>query len=112
STASSISSRASLSPISSARSQIPLVSRSRRGLRMGLNNSGFRPSARARKLRRDRRTSGIWERALEMGDKLARELIDEAVEALGAGIASAVNLLDVEAVIIGGGIGVRLRQPY
>jgi glucokinase len=61
---------------------------------------------------RDRLTSGIWERALDAGDKLARELIDEAVEALGAGIASAVNLLDVEAVIIGGGIGVRLGQPY
>jgi glucokinase len=61
---------------------------------------------------RDRLTSGIWERALDAGDKLARELIDEAVEALGAGIASAVNLLDVEAVIIGGGIGVRLGRPY
>jgi glucokinase len=65
-----------------------------------------------RKHERDRLTSGIWERALEADDKLARELIDEAVEALGAGIASAVNLLDVEAVIIGGGIGVRLGKPY
>ena len=33
------------------------------------------------------------------------KLIDRAVEALGAGVASAVNLLDVEAVIIGGGLG-------
>jgi glucokinase len=65
-----------------------------------------------RKHERDRLTSGIWERALEADDKLAHELIDEAVEALGAGIASAVNLLDVEAVIIGGGIGVRLGKPY
>jgi glucokinase len=56
---------------------------------------------------RDRLTSGIWERALEHGDKLAEELIDEALEALGAGVASAVNLLDVEAVIIGGGLGIR-----
>ena len=40
------------------------------------------------------------------------ELIDRAVEALGAGVASAVNLLDVEAVIIGGGLGVRLGEPY
>jgi glucokinase len=61
---------------------------------------------------RDRLTSGIWERALDAGDELAHELIDEAVEALGAGVASAVNLLDVEAVIIGGGIGVRLGKPY
>ena len=34
---------------------------------------------------RTRLTSGIWARALEHGDKLATELIDEAVEALGAG---------------------------
>jgi glucokinase len=56
---------------------------------------------------RDRLTSGIWERALDHGDKLAEELMDEAYEALGAGVASAVNLLDVEAVIVGGGLGVR-----
>jgi glucokinase len=65
-----------------------------------------------RKHGRDRLTSGIWARALEAKDSLAGELIDEAVEALGAGAASAINLLDVEAVIIGGGIGVRLGEPY
>ncbi len=61
---------------------------------------------------RTRLTSGIWERALEHDDKLAIEVIERAVRALGAGVASAVNLLDVEAVIIGGGLGVRLGQPY
>jgi glucokinase len=61
---------------------------------------------------RDRLTSSIWERALEHGDKLATKLIDRAVLALGAGIASAVNLIDVEAVIIGGGLGVRFGEPY
>jgi glucokinase len=61
---------------------------------------------------RTRLTSGIWARALEAGDKLATELIDEAIEALGVGIASAVNLLDVEAVLIGGGLGVRFGQPF
>jgi glucokinase len=60
---------------------------------------------------RTRLTSAIWARALHHGDKLATELIDEAVEALGAGVASAVNLLDVEAVIIGGGLGVRFGDP-
>jgi len=54
----------------------------------------------------------VWARALERKDKLTVELINEAVEALGAGIASAVNLLDVPAVIIGGGLGVRLGEPY
>jgi glucokinase len=65
-----------------------------------------------RKHDRDRLTSGIWERALKAKDPLAIELIDRAVEALGSGVASAVNLLDVEAVIVGGGIGVRLGEPY
>jgi glucokinase len=34
------------------------------------------------------------------------------VDAIGTGIASVVNVLDVEAVIIGGGLGVRLGEPY
>lgn len=61
---------------------------------------------------RTRLTSGIWARALEREDKLATDLIDRALAALGAGIASAINLLDVEAVVIGGGLGVRLGEPY
>jgi glucokinase len=60
---------------------------------------------------RTRLTSAVWAQALEERDPLATELIDRAVEALGAGIASAVNLLDVEAVVIGGGLGVRFGQP-
>jgi glucokinase len=65
-----------------------------------------------RKHGHDRLTSGIWERALKANDELATELIDRAVGALGAGIASVINLLDVEAVILGGGIGTRLGEPY
>jgi glucokinase len=61
---------------------------------------------------KDRLTSGIWERAIEHGDHLAGKLIDRAIEALGTGIASAVNLLDPEAVIIGGGLGVRFGDRY
>ena len=60
---------------------------------------------------RTRLTSGVWQRALDHHDKLAKELFDEAIAALGTGIASAQNLLDVEAVIIGGGLGVRFGQP-
>jgi glucokinase len=61
---------------------------------------------------RNRLTSSIWAHALERGDKLATQIVDEAVVALGAGIASAINLLDVGAVIIGGGLGVRFGEPY
>jgi glucokinase len=61
---------------------------------------------------RDRLTSGVWERALKHGDDLATILVDRAVKALGVGIASSVNLIDPEAVIIGGGLGVRFGEKY
>ena len=60
---------------------------------------------------RTRMTSGVWEGALERDDPVAVELIDDAVEALGVGVASCLNVLDVEAVVLGGGLGVRLGQP-
>jgi glucokinase len=59
-----------------------------------------------------RLTSGIWERAIDANDHLAEDLIHRAIEALGTGVASAVNLLDPEAVIIGGGLGVRFGDRY
>jgi glucokinase len=61
---------------------------------------------------KERLTSGIWLRALQKKDPVATKLIERALRMLGSGIASAVNLLDVEAVIIGGGLGTRLGQPY
>ncbi|HWH92350.1 MAG TPA: ROK family protein [Baekduia sp.] len=61
---------------------------------------------------RDRLTSGIWARAIDRGDELAEHLVGEAVEAIGTGVASACNVLDPEAVIIGGGLGVRFGEPY
>lgn len=61
---------------------------------------------------RDRLTSGIWLRALEHGDEVAEELLARAVEALGIGIGSAVTLLDVEAVVMGGGLGERLGPAW
>jgi glucokinase len=60
----------------------------------------------------DRLKSSVWEQALDDGDAVAKQLLDRAVNALGAAIASAVNLLDVEAVIIGGGLGVRFGEPF
>jgi glucokinase len=59
-----------------------------------------------------RLTSGIWARALDQGDKLAEHLIDRAIEAIGVATASTQNILDVEAIIIGGGLGTRLGEPY
>ncbi len=59
-----------------------------------------------------RLTSSIWGRAIDHGDKVATELIERAIEALGTGVASAINLLDPELIIIGGGLGLRFGERY
>ncbi len=59
-----------------------------------------------------RATSGVFLAALERGDRLVADLLDDAIEALGAGIASAVNLLDVDAVVIGGGLADKLGERF
>jgi glucokinase len=61
---------------------------------------------------RTRMTSGVIADALEAGDDLTHDLVDRAVAALGAGIASAVNVLDVEVVVFGGGLADRLGEPF
>ena len=61
---------------------------------------------------RDRLTSGVWERALHKHDSVAQHLMDRAAKALGEGLSSAINLLDPEAVILGGGMGVRFGEDY
>jgi glucokinase len=59
---------------------------------------------------RDRLTSGVWERALKKKDGVAEKTMKRAEEALAVGIASAINLLDPEAVILGGGMGARFAD--
>jgi len=61
---------------------------------------------------RPRVTSGVIAKALEEGDEVTIELIDQAVWALGVALASAQNLLDLEAFVIGGGLGDRLGAPF
>ena len=56
--------------------------------------------------------SGIFQDALAVNDKMAVKLIDEATWALGVGLGSVQNLLDLDAIIIGGGLGERLGQPF
>ena len=61
---------------------------------------------------RDRVTSSVIADALEQKDRLTIELIDEAVDALGLALANTQNLLDLEAIIVGGGLGDRLGDPF
>ncbi len=62
--------------------------------------------------RTKRMTSGVWAKALAAGDEVAIELLDEAVDALGVGVAGAVTLLDVPLVVIGGGLADRLGAGF
>jgi len=61
---------------------------------------------------KDRLTSGTIGRALKAGDAVALELIDDAVWAMGAALASAQNMLDVEAIVIGGGLAGKLGPAF
>jgi glucokinase len=61
---------------------------------------------------RDRLSSGVIVQAADDGDEVARELVDDAAWALSIALASVQNLLDLEAVIIGGGLGDRLGRPF
>lgn len=59
-----------------------------------------------------RMKSGVLAEALDDGDAMANELMDEAVRALGAGIASVVNLLDLPLVVVGGGVAEKLGAAF
>ncbi len=61
---------------------------------------------------RDRLTSGVWWRAVRDEDVLALHAVERALKALGAGIASAVNLLDLSVVVVGGGMGDRFFSSH
>lgn len=66
----------------------------------------------AEELGRTRLTSSVFKEAYDQGDPVAADLIDFGAEALGKGIASAVNLLDVERVVVGGGLADKMGQQF
>jgi len=77
--------------------------------------AGGRPTrlfAIAQEKGKDRVTSGVFKAALEEGDLLVTALLQEAVATLAAGIASVVNLLDLEVVVLGGGLADKLGEPF
>jgi glucokinase len=61
---------------------------------------------------RTRLSSSVWAEALEKKDKMTVELIGDAVDALAIGLASVQNLLSLQAIMIGGGLGDRLGEPF
>jgi glucokinase len=59
-----------------------------------------------------RMKSSVFAKALAAGDEVAAELVGEAVEAVGAAVGNAALLVDLDRVVIGGGLGERLGQPF
>jgi glucokinase len=59
-----------------------------------------------------RMTSSVWAKALAAGDSVAVTLIDEAVGALGRAIAAVILTLDLELVVVGGGLADRLGPAF
>ena len=89
--------------------RVSMEMRARRLVKRGHKTSLFRIM---KKRGRERLSSGVYARALAKGDRMTKKLIDDAAWALGIGLASAQNLLDLEAIIVGGGLGDRLGQPF
>jgi glucokinase len=65
-----------------------------------------------RRLGRARLTTDVLAEGLALGDGLAAELVELAARALGAAIGSACNLLDVQGVLLGGGLADGLGDPF
>ncbi len=61
---------------------------------------------------RDRMTSRVIQEALQGGDILMLEVLERAQKHLGLLVASVVNLLDPDCVVIGGGIAERLGETF
>ncbi len=59
---------------------------------------------------RTRLTSSVWAKAYAQGDAVATQVLDDAVAALGIAIGSAINLLDLDTVVVGGGLAQKMGQ--
>ncbi len=55
-------------------------------------------------------TSKVWSRAMDEGDELAAKVFTTGLETLGVAIGSTINLLDLDLVVIGGGLAEKLGQ--
>ncbi|CAN5701802.1 ROK family protein [soil metagenome] len=60
----------------------------------------------------ERMKSSVFAKALAAGDAMATDLLDGAVEALGVALASVAATVDVELVVVGGGMADRLGAGF
>jgi len=61
---------------------------------------------------RERMTSSVMARALRQGDQVMQQVLARAQYYLGLLVANAVNVVDPECVVIGGGIADRLGETF
>lgn len=59
-----------------------------------------------------RMKSSVFLKAFEAGDEVVIELLEQAVDALGAALASAVALVDLDLIVLGGGLAGKLGAPF
>lgn len=55
-------------------------------------------------------TSKVWAKALDDDDDVVTEVFNEGIEVLGIGIASVLNVLDLDRVVVGGGMAEKLGK--
>jgi glucokinase len=60
----------------------------------------------------ERMKSSVFDKALARDDAVAKALLDEAVAAIAVAISNAVMFVDVELVVLGGGMAERLGEPF
>jgi glucokinase len=60
----------------------------------------------------ERMKSSTWEAALDTGDAVARSIIDDAADALATALAGVIALVDIELIVLGGGMAERLGEPF
>lgn len=65
-----------------------------------------------RERKKERMTSSIIARALKEKDRVVHEVLRRAEHYLGILVASVVNLMDPECVVIGGGVAERLQEEF
>lgn len=59
-----------------------------------------------------RMKSSVFAKALDGADPVAAELLDEAVQALGSALSSAAALVDINLVVVGGGLADKLGSHF
>lgn len=86
--------------------------RSMRGVATAMVDAGWKTSLFATRddEGKNRLTSKVWAHALDDGDELTHKLFDTAIETLGIAVGSTINLLDLDRVVVGGGLAEKLGQ--